>query len=110
MVEILGGILARAGSSREDPGPVTNGVFAIVLDIRRFVAPGTFRRETDDLIRYLKSCPPVTAGGSILVPGEPEANSEAARRRSGIPVEDETWRQIVQAARELGVAVSGVES
>jgi uncharacterized oxidoreductase len=110
MVEILGGILARAGSSREDPGPVTNGVFAIVLDIGRFVAPGTFRRETDDLIRYLKSCPPVTAGGSILVPGEPEAMTEAARRRSGIPVEDETWRQIVQAARELGVAVPGAES
>jgi uncharacterized oxidoreductase len=82
---------------------VTNGVFALVLDIGRFVAPGAFRREADDLIGYLKSCPPATAGASILIPGEPEAVSEAARRQSGIPVEDETWRQILQAADELGV-------
>jgi uncharacterized oxidoreductase len=108
MVEILGGILARAGHARQDPGPVTNGVFAVVLDISRFVAPGTFRREAADLMGYLKSCPPTIAGASIFIPGEPEAISEAARRRSGIPVEEETWRQIVQAAGELGVALPAV--
>jgi len=59
----------------------------------------------DDLIRYLKTSPPVPGGGEILYPGEPEARTEAERRQKGIFVEDETWRQIEQAARDLGVAV-----
>ena len=41
-------------------------------------------------------------GGEILIPGEPEARLEAERRRDGIPIEDETWRQIETLAAELG--------
>ena len=105
MIEVLGGIMARAGYSRENPGPLMNGIFMLVVDIQRFVAPATFRAEVDDLIRYLKTSPPVPGGGAILVPGEPEAITEAGRRQAGIFVEDETWRQIDQAARDLGVTV-----
>jgi len=108
MVEVLGGIVARAGYSRENPGPVLNGIFMVVVDIARFVPPANFRAEVDDLIRYLKTSPPVPGGGEILYPGEPEARTESERRQKGIFVEDETWRQIEQAARDLGVAVPAV--
>ena len=108
MVEVLGGIIARAGYSRETPGPVMNGIFMVVVDIPRFVSPGTFRAEADDLIRYLKTSPPVPGGGEIMYPGEPEARVEAERRRQGVYVEDETWQQIVQVARDLRVSVPAV--
>ena len=108
MVEVLGGIIARAGYSRETPGPVLNGIFMIVVDISRFVAPGTFRAEVDDLVRYLKTSPPVAGGGEIMYPGEPEARVEAERRRQGVYVEDETWQQIVQVARDLRVSIPAV--
>jgi uncharacterized oxidoreductase len=109
MVEVLGGIVARAGYSRENPGPVLNGLFIVVVDIARFVSPQTFRTEVDDLIRYLKTSPPVPGGGEILYPGEPEARTEAERRHKGIFVEDETWQQIVQAAHDLHVTVPDVK-
>lgn len=105
MIEVLGGIMARAGYSRENPGPVLNGLFMVVVDIGRFVSPQNFRSEVDDLIRYIKTSPPIQAGGEILYPGEPEARTEAERRRKGIFIEDETWRQIEQAAKELKVSV-----
>jgi uncharacterized oxidoreductase len=105
MIEVLGGIMARAGYSTEHPGPILNGVFMIVVDIARFVPPGTFRAEVDDLVRYLKSCPAAPGTDRILTPGEPEAVMEAERRRSGIFVEDQTWHQIQEIARELGVTV-----
>jgi uncharacterized oxidoreductase len=108
MVEVLGGIMARAGHSRENPGPVMNGIFMVVVDIARFVSPQNFRSETDDLIRYLKTSPLVPGVSEIMYPGEPEARSEAERLQKGIFVEDETWGQIVQAARDLGVAVPAV--
>lgn len=105
MIEVLAGIMARGGYSREHPGPIRNGVFMIVVDIARFVPPGTFRAEVDDLLRYLKSSPPAPGTDQILIPGEPEAITEAERRRTGIFVEDQTWDQICEIARELGVAI-----
>ena len=108
MVEVLGGIMARAGYSRENPGPVMNGIFMVVVDIARFVSPKNFRSEVDDLIRYLKTSPVAPGVNEIMYPGEPEARTEAERRRQGIFVEEETWDQIAQAARDLGVAVPAV--
>jgi hydroxycarboxylate dehydrogenase B len=108
MVEVLGGIMARAGYSRENPGPVMNGIFMVVVDIARFVSPKNFRSEVDDLIRYLKTSPVAPGVNEIMYPGEPEARTEAERRRQGIFVEEETWGQIAQAARDLGVAVPAV--
>jgi uncharacterized oxidoreductase len=108
MIEILSGIAARGGYSTEHPGPIRNGVFMIVVDIARFVPPGTFRAEVDDLVRYLKSCPTAPGTDRILTPGEPEMIIEAERRRSGIYVEDETWGQIEEVARELGVTIPAI--
>lgn len=105
MIDVLGGILARAGYSRPNPGPVMNGLFMVVVDIARFVAVETFRAEVDALAAYVKTSAPVPGGGAIMVPGEPEAKTEAERRQKGIFVEDETWGQIVKAAQELKVAV-----
>jgi len=80
----------------------------IVVEIARFVPLATFRAEMDDLVRYLKSSPTAPGTEQILVPGEPEAMTEAERRRSGIFVEEQTWRQITEIARELGVQIPSV--
>lgn len=106
MIEVLGGILARGGYSKEYPGPLRNGVFMVVVDIARFVPPAEFRSEVDDLVRYLKTSPTVPGTDKILTPGEPEAMIEAERRRSGIFVEDQTWHQIQDIGRDLGVKVA----
>lgn len=57
MIEVLAGVLARAGYSREKPGPILNGLLMVVVDIARFVSADTFRAEVDDLTRYLKTFP-----------------------------------------------------
>lgn len=97
--------MARGGHSTEHPGPLRNGVFMIVVDIARFVPPESFRSEVDDLVRYLKTCPTVPGTEAILAPGEPEAIMEKERRRLGIFVEDQTWQQIQEIGRDLGVNV-----
>jgi LDH2 family malate/lactate/ureidoglycolate dehydrogenase len=107
MVEILSGVLARAGHVTESPGAIRNGVFMVVFQIRRFVQTATFRAEVDDLIRYLKSCPTIPGTDRILTPGEPEMFIEEERRRSGIFVEDATWRQVEEIAREFNVPIPG---
>jgi uncharacterized oxidoreductase len=105
MIDVLGGILARAGYSRPNPGPVMNGIFIVAVDIARFLPAATFKAEIDALVGYIKTSPPVPGGKGVMTPGEPEAITEAERRKSGIFVEDETWGQIVAAATELKVAL-----
>ena len=105
-VEILSGILARGGYARQGANRFSNGTFIVVIDISAFVDPGEFRAEIDDLLAYVKSTPTAPGVEAILYPGEPEAMEQQRREREGIPLEDETWRQITGLAQELGIAVA----
>jgi LDH2 family malate/lactate/ureidoglycolate dehydrogenase len=103
VVEVMAGILSGAGAISATPGPVRNGVFLLLVEIERFLPLAEFTRQVTDLVGFVKSSEPAPGVAEVLVPGEPEARSEAARRASGIPVEEETWRQIDEIATELGV-------
>jgi hydroxycarboxylate dehydrogenase B len=106
VVEILGGILARAGYARPGANRFSNGTFIVVIDISAFVDPGRFRTEIDDLLAYVKSAPTAPGVEAILYPGEPEAMEQQRRERDGVPLEDQTWQQITTLAHELGIAVA----
>jgi uncharacterized oxidoreductase len=105
MIDVLAGILTRAGYSRPNPGPILNGIFIVVVDIARFVAPETFQTEVDDLIGYLKSSPTVPGVNEILTPGEPELRIEAERYKAGVFVEDQTWGQIAEILKKFNLDV-----
>lgn len=105
MVEVLAGVLSRAGYAREHAEAVGNGVFMMALDIARFVPVEEFRAHVGALIRYVKGSPPAPGFLQVLMPGEPEMLAERERAASGIFVDEETWSQIVAVARELGVPV-----
>jgi hydroxycarboxylate dehydrogenase B len=106
VVEILGGILARAGYARQGANRFSNGTFIVVIDISAFVDPSQFRAEIEDLLAYVKSAPKAPGVEAIFYPGEPEAMEQARRERDGIPLEDETWQQVMALAQELGIAVT----
>jgi len=104
VVEVLAGILSGAGAAGPTPGPVLNGVFLLLIQVERFLPLAVFTRQVAELAAWVKSARPAPGVPEVLVPGEPEARMEAARRASGIPVEDETWRQIEAIATELGLS------
>lgn len=103
VVEVLAGILSGAGAAGPTPGPVLNGVFLLVIQVERFLPLEAFTRQVAELAAWVKSARPAPGVPEVLVPGEPEARTERARRAAGIPVEEETWRQIEAIAAELGV-------
>jgi uncharacterized oxidoreductase len=51
----------------------------------------------------VKSARPATPGGEVLVPGEPEERSKAERLANGVPLPEDTWAAIIEAARKIGV-------
>jgi uncharacterized oxidoreductase len=103
IVEVLGGILSGEGAIGDRTGPVHNGTFLVLIEVARFLPLVDFTGQVSDLVRFVKSSTPAAGVAEVLVPGEPEARSEAHRRAHGIPVEAETWRQIEEIAAELGV-------
>jgi hypothetical protein len=41
----------------------------------------------------------------VLIPGDPERISRAERIKNGVPVDEETWRELTIAARSVNVLV-----
>jgi hydroxycarboxylate dehydrogenase B len=102
-IEVLAGILSGAGAARATPGAVQNGVLMMCVDITRFLPLAEFHAQVADLFGFVRGAPLAAGAKEILVPGEPEARTMRERRASGIPVEEETWRQIGVCATEVGV-------
>lgn len=105
MADILAGALSAAGCSREGAERIGNSFLAVVLDIRQFRSIEDFHSDVEQFVRYVKNCPPAPGFKDILVPGEMEDRERARREREGIPVDDETWRQMKGAAARYGVTV-----
>jgi uncharacterized oxidoreductase len=105
-VEILGGILSGTGGARAEGGPMSNGTLMMCLDPVRFLPLAEFHAQVSALLEFVRSAPLAEGSKEILIPGEPEERMTRERRARGIPVEEETWRQIAHCAAEAGVAAA----
>ena len=82
---------------------MANGVLMLCIDPGRFLPAGDFHAQVATLFGFVRSAPLAAGAEEILIPGEPEARTSRERRAGGIPVDDETWRQIGECAVEVGV-------
>jgi uncharacterized oxidoreductase len=107
-IEILAGVLSGTGAARPVAGAVQNGTLMICLDVARFVPLPEYHAEVARLLDFVRATPLAAGAKEVLVPGEPEERTARERRAQGVPVEDETWRQIGECAAEVGAAVPKV--
>ena len=54
----------------------------------------------------VRATPPASGFERVQAPGDPETETEAARRRDGIPVPEATWQSFVELGGRYGVAVT----
>jgi uncharacterized oxidoreductase len=103
MVDILAGALSGAGCSSPDAPRMGNALFLLVIDVAQMTPLPAFHDQVGCLVDYVRSSALAPGFTEILMPGEPEARTEAQRRRDGIVVDEETWRQITDIARSLNL-------
>lgn len=114
MCEILAGCLTGGGTAGPPSGPdgergtLGNGLLSVYLDPGHF-AGADFARTARDYAEYVRAARPAADGGAVLVPGDPEARTRAARLRDGIPLQAETWASLVATGDGLGVAPPPVQ-
>ena len=101
---LLAGVLTGGGIMHADLPDVgiKNGLFSIFIDPARFGDPTEMERNRELLIGYVKSATPRPGFEEVQIAGEPEQKSEAARSKN-IPVDDNTWKTILEAATLAGL-------
>jgi hydroxycarboxylate dehydrogenase B len=90
-----------AGTARGAIG----GVFVIAMDPAAFGDSEEYRRLTGETLAAVKQTPPAPGKDEVLVPGEPEIRSRAAREREGIPIPDPIWQDLAQVGARFGIAM-----
>ncbi len=101
--DILAGAFSGAGCCGPNATRIGNSFLAVVLDIQQFRDRKIFDGDVEQLVEYVKGSPLMPGFSEILVPGEPERRERVRRESDGIPIADETWRQICETAERYGV-------
>lgn len=108
MIDVFGGILSGSGVCRDDLPRGANGVWMYFLDVSKFVAPEEYDALIEKYVAYIKSSRRVGGVDEILLAGEIELRRQADRLEAGVPVPDETWRQLRELAERLGTNIDDV--
>jgi len=87
-------------------GDVLNGTFILAVDAGIFRDRAKVETQTDEVLGKIKATPPAAGFDEVLFAGEPEVRAAAQRRVEGIPVAEDTWADIVGAARIVGVTLT----
>ncbi|MEI9972268.1 MAG: Ldh family oxidoreductase [Ignavibacteriota bacterium] len=111
MVEILCSVLSGGAMANDVGGIRIRGRHNrcsqcfIAIDIARFMPVEEFTARVEQLVALMKSTPTAPGYDEVMVAGDPEWRTEAARLRDGIPIEDGNWDLLVKTAGKLNVAV-----
>jgi hydroxycarboxylate dehydrogenase B len=100
LVEIFGGIMGGSSTIIDQPG---NGLAFVLVDIEAFLPMEVFARLMEELREYLKSSRSARGKREVMLPGEPDFRKREDRLHSGIPIDEETWAQILAGASSVGV-------
>ena len=105
MVEVLSGILPGLGFGVEPTGRHNDGCFIACFNVAALRDLATFKKEVADFAAYLKSTPPAEGFTEVLYPGEIEYRREQERMKSGIEVDDKTWKAMNELATKFGMTL-----
>jgi uncharacterized oxidoreductase len=113
MNELLAGVLSGGGTCRpETNGPndaLINNMLSIIIDPGRLVDSAFLGSEIDATIAHVKASPSMNPDEPVLVPGDPERAMAAERAAEGIPMDNETWEEILAAAESVGLRRKRIE-
>lgn len=108
IAEILSAGLAGGALIENKPVKswIINSLFGILIDPARLEPDAAARvARVDAIARFVRSAQPRDGFDKVRAPGDMEREMRIRRRAEGIPLDDETWRQIVEAAGHFGVKV-----
>ena len=107
MCELLGGALGgnftmQPGNPRG--GATLNNMLSVILDPSAIGDLAAYDAEVTAMIDYIYASEAAEGIDKVLVPGDPERQSVAARSQAGIDIDDNSWQDITSAAVAAGMS------
>src|SRR5947209_2105838 len=84
------------------------GHFFGALRIDAFIETAEFKRQIDELVRTLRGTRPAPGTRGPLIPGDPEREAEAIRRREGIPLVPAVVEELRDISRQSGIPLTAL--
>jgi uncharacterized oxidoreductase len=110
--ELLGGALTGGGTWHSDDRSkkrIWNGMLTILIDPARLGHGDAFASETTEFLASLRKSPVAPGNDKVRIAGEPEREMRAKREREGIPVDANTWEEILKAGEKLKLSRATLE-
>jgi len=104
MVDVFAGILTGLGWGLDPQARHNDGSLFIALNVAAFRPIEEFKTEVTEFAKFLKSSRPAAGFKEVLYPGEIEWRNAQERLRTGIPIDDATWKTIQDLAGSLEVS------
>lgn len=79
------------------------GHFFGAMQIEGFIDPDEFKRQMDDWIRTFRKTKAAPGTNGPLIPGDPEREAEAERRKTGIPVLQPVVDDLLDISKKTGI-------
>src|SRR4029077_3524799 len=113
MFEMLASVLAAAPIQAPALGPQkrtrhTGNTAMFAIDIETFRPLVDFQTDADALAAVVKALPRRAGFDEILLPGERGGRTEAARRKTGIPIPAKLWEELAAMAKADGVRMPDI--
>ena len=113
MCELLGGALGgnftmQPGNQRA--GATLNNMLSIILDPGAIGDLAAYDAEVTAMIDYIYASEAAEGVEKVLIPGDPERQSFAARSTNGIDIDDNSWRDITNAANAAGLSADDLNA
>ena len=107
MCELLGGALG--GNFTMQPGnprigATLNNMLSVILDPSAIGDLAAYDAEVTAMIDYIYASEAADGVEKVLIPGDPERQSLAARSRDGIDIDENSWQDITNAATAAGLS------
>jgi uncharacterized oxidoreductase len=110
MCEIMAGALAGGQRAEQDcKGGILNSMLAIVIDPSKLNDASAVAEAAASTAAHIRSSRVAPGFEQVLLPGEPERISAERRERDGIPIDDGTWREVLEAAAKLGITQTEID-
>jgi uncharacterized oxidoreductase len=104
--ELFGGALSGGGTwtkAKLGRRVNVNNMLSIVVDPRRLGGHEVMAKEARNFVEWVRASPPADGVETVLLPGEPERQRRKKRLAEGIPIDANTWGEVVSAGESVGV-------
>ena len=103
VTDLLAGALSTGRSSDPTDTVLRNNMLSIYIAPAVYAPEGAVEREAARFIAWVKASPMRKQGEPVQAPGDVERRLRTERAHGGVPIDDKTWSDLLDAAKSVGI-------